>query len=314
MCLSKVFLSFEARLRAVPYEDGLVKLVLYLKVSIMSPTAKGRERMKCMRKSIVLVMATLMLAAWAGVLVGAEPNDANQAVKAQPAVKMVEPVGWWKLDEKEGNTVSDSSGNGFNAEVILSGGASVWAPGQGVESSGCAQFAAKQIIVIPNGVWGKVKDKMSISFWVNQDPNNPPGETWPGPFGCAPAEGKNYPDADWLALRAFLPSPNLTIDIGKDEAHVYWSPPDADAYAGKWNHYVYVHDANESAQKLYHNGELVGSNFTATEPMPKLNNFMLGGRTYPTGDWFGKIDDFRIYNSALSDDDVMKIYNAKGGK
>jgi hypothetical protein len=38
---------------------------------------------------------------------------------------------------------------------------------------------------------------------------------------------------------------------------------------------------------------------------------MLGGRMYPTADWSGKIDDFRIYNVALSQDDVLKLYMAK---
>jgi len=38
---------------------------------------------------------------------------------------------------------------------------------------------------------------------------------------------------------------------------------------------------------------------------------MIGGRMYPTADWSGKIDDFRIYNCALSADDVLKLYMAK---
>jgi hypothetical protein len=267
-----------------------------------------------MRKSIVLTVVVLTIAGWASVLAGAEANDANQGVKPQQVAKEAQPIGWWKLNEKEGNSVADSSGNGFNAEVILDGGPSIWAPGEGVGSSGCAKFAGKQIIVIPNGVWGKVKDKMSISFWINHDANNPPGDTWPGPFGCAKAEGLNYPDPGWLPLRAFLPSPDQTVDIGKDEAHVYWQPGDANAYSGGWNHYVYIHDANEYSQKLYHNGIPVASNFGAMEPLPKINNFIIGGKMYPTGDWFGKIDDFRIYNTALTDDEVKKLFEAKPGK
>jgi len=228
-------------------------------------------------------------------------------------VQAAEPVGWWKLNEKEGNTVQDSSGNGFNATVQLNGGPSIWAPGQGFDSNGCAKFTGQQIILIPNRVWGRVKQQMSISFWVNQDANNPPGEKWPGPFGCAPTEGLEFPDPNWLPLRAFVPSPNKTIDIGKDSEHVYWEPGDANAYAGSWNHYVFIKDANEHTMKLYYNGMPVATNFDAAEPMPKVNNFIIGGRIYPTGDWFGKIDDLRIYNTALSDDEVLKLYENKPG-
>ena len=268
-----------------------------------------------MRKSILLAVVVLTIAGTSGIILAdIDSGDANQPVKVQPVVKMPEPIGWWKLNEKEGNTVSDSSGNGFAANVQLNGGPSIWAAGQGFDSNGCAKFAGKQIIVVPNGVWSKVKDKLSIAFWANQDASNPPGETWPGPFGCAAAEGLNYPDPGWLPLRAFLPSPNGTVDIGKDEEHVYWTPDDPNACSGKWNHYVFVKDANEHSLKLYHNGIPVASTYDAMEPMPKINNFILGGRLYPTGDWFGKIDDFRIYNTALTQDDAQNLFENKTPK
>jgi hypothetical protein len=266
-----------------------------------------------MRKSIVLAVVILTLAAPAAVLAASEPNDANKGVKPQQVAKSVEPIGWWKLNEKEGNTVKDSSGNGFDATVQLNGGPSVWAPG-GFDSNGCAKFSGQQIILIPNGVWGRVKQQLSIAFWVNQDAGNPPGETWPGPFGCAATEGLKYPDPDWLQLRAFLPSPSGTVDIGKDEEHVYWSPDNPSACSGSWNHYVFIKDSNEQTLQLYHNGELVASTFDAVAPMPKVNNFILGGRTSPTADWFGKIDDLRIYNCALSQAEVQKLFASKPGK
>jgi len=268
-----------------------------------------------MRNSIVLAVVILTLV-WvpAVVLAATDANDANKGVIQKQAAKSVEPIGWWKLNEKDGNTVQDSSGNGFNATVQLNGGPSIWAPGEGFDSSGCAKFTARQIIVIPNGVWGKVKDQLSIAFWVNQDSANPPGETWPGPFGCAATAGLSYPDPNWLQLRAFVPSPNKTIDIGKDSEHVYWDTGDANAYAGVWNLYVFIKDANEHTLRLYHNDTPVASNFDAMEPMPKLNNFILGGRLYPNGDWNGKIDDLRIYNTVLSQDDVQKLFESKAGK
>ncbi|MGA2171933.1 MAG: LamG domain-containing protein [Sedimentisphaerales bacterium] len=266
-----------------------------------------------MRNSILLaVILTLVVSVTVPAF--ADVNDANKAVVQKQVVKMAEPIGWWKLNEKEGNTVSDSSGNGFNATVQLGGGPSIWTPGQGFDSSGCATFTGQQTVLIPNGVWGKVKQQLSIAFWVNQDVANPPGEQWPGPWGCAPTEGLTFPDPNWLPLRAFVPTPNKTIDIGKDSEHVFWEPFDSNTYAGTWNLYVFVKDSNEHSLRLYHNGVPVASNFDAMEPMPKINNFFLGGREYPTANWFGKIDDFRIYNTALSQDDVQKLFESKPAK
>ena len=140
-------------------------------------------------------------------------------------VKAVEPIGWWKFEEKDGNTAKDSSGNGFDAAVILGGGAKIWCPGEGFDSNGCAKFTAQQTVVIPNAIWSRVKDKMSIAFWVNQDASAPPDEKWPGPWGIAPTEGVSFPDPNWLKLRAFVPTPNKAIDIGNDSENVYWRQP-----------------------------------------------------------------------------------------
>ena len=65
---------------------------------------------------------------------------------APACVKAVEPIGWWKFDEKDGTTAKDSSGNGFDATVDLGGGPAIWAPGEGFDSNGCAKFTAQQTV------------------------------------------------------------------------------------------------------------------------------------------------------------------------
>jgi hypothetical protein len=285
---------------------------------------KGRYGM-C--KKIVLTVVIITLAGTAAAVLAASPStDANQGVKPQQAVKPVETakpaettktaglVGWWKFDEKDGNTAHDSSGNGFSATVHPGGGPSIWAPGQGFDSNGCAKFTATQYVLIPNSVWSRVKQQLSIAFWVNQDAKNPPGESWPGPWGCEATAGRKYPDPNWLLMRAYLPTPNKKIDIGRDEEHVSWDPADPNTYAGKWNLYVFIKDVNDHTLTLYHNGENVAKISDTTEPMPKLNNFFIGGRTYPTADWNGKIDDFRIYNIALTQEEIQKLYESKPKK
>ncbi|MFH1369708.1 MAG: LamG-like jellyroll fold domain-containing protein [Planctomycetota bacterium] len=218
-----------------------------------------------------------------------------------------EPVGWWKLDETTGSIAYDSSGNGFNAAVNLGSGSAIWQPAGGFDSNGCASFTAQQYVLIPNGVWDLIGDQMSIAFWVNQDPAHPPGSNWPGPWGCARTPGLNWPDYNWLQLRAHLPRPDAAIDIGKDEESVYWAPGDPNTYAGRWNHYVFIKDVNAHTLTLYHNGLKVDQRTGQMEPMPDVNHFMLGGVIYPYPDWYGKIDDFRIYNCALSQFDILKL-------
>jgi hypothetical protein len=218
-----------------------------------------------------------------------------------------EPVGWWKFNETAGNIAYDSSGNGYNATVNLGGGPSIWQAGAGFDSGGCVKFTAQQTVLIPNGVWSHIANQMSIAFWVNQDPNHPPGDNWPGPWGCAATTGLSWPAPNWLQLRAYIPRPDGAIDIGKDEEAIYWAPGDANAYAGKWNHYVFIKDVNAHSLTLYHNGLKVAEYFNQMQPMPDVNNFFLGGTVYPTADWYGEIDDLRIYDYALLQSDILKL-------
>lgn len=228
-------------------------------------------------------------------------------VSADTPAEAREPVGWWKFNETAGGTAYDSSGNGFNATVNLGAGPSIWQPGNGFDSNGCVNFTAQQYVLIPNGVWSLITDQMSIAFWVNQDPNHPPGSNWPGPWGCAVTPGLSWPQPNWLQLRAYVPTPDGAISIGKDGEGVWWPAGDANNYAGRWNHYVFIKDTNAHTLTLYHNGVKVNERFGQMEPMPEVNNFFVGGRTYPTADWYGKIDDFRVYNCALTQLEILKL-------
>ena len=84
--------------------------------------------------------------------------------------------------------------------------------------------------------------------------------------GPAPGESRQprvyrTPDPNWLKLRAFVPTPNKAIDIGNDSENIYWQPTSDSDYAGSWNLYVFVKDANEYSLRLYHNGTKVAERF-----------------------------------------------------
>jgi tetratricopeptide (TPR) repeat protein len=221
-------------------------------------------------------------------------------------------VGWWKFDEASGSIAHDSSGDGFNATVYPGGGAAIWEPNGGFDSKGNAKFTAKQCVLIPNAVWGQIGEKLSITFWVNQDPNHPPRSNWPGPWGCAKTPGLSWPQPNWLQLRAYVPTPAGAIDIGNDKEMVWWAAGDANNYAGRWNHYVFIKDVNTHTLTLYHNGVKVDERFGQMGPMPDVNNFFVGGKMHPYADWYGRIDDVRIYSYALSQAEVAAIYRGEG--
>ena len=225
-------------------------------------------------------------------------------------MEAAEPIGWWKLNETTGSIAYDSSGNGFNATVNLGGGPSIWQGGTGFDSNGCANFTAKQYRPDSKRRMEPYRQPNEYRVLGQSGPESSAGEQLARTVGLRKTPGLTWPQPNWLQLRAHLPRPDGAIDIGKDEESIYWAPGDANAYAGRWNHYVFIKDVNTHTLTLYHNGAKVAERAGQMEPMPDVNNFFVGGQVYPTADWYGKIDDLRVYNCALSQFEILKLLHS----
>lgn len=82
-----------------------------------------------------------------------------------------------------------------------------------------------------------------------------------------------------------------------------------DLETNKWTHYVVTRSSN--GMKLYINGTLEAIdtttyNLTPDYGDPEIFIGMRGNSTYP---FYGKIDDLRIYNRAVSDKEVKDLFN-----
>ncbi|MHC4501150.1 MAG: LamG-like jellyroll fold domain-containing protein [Planctomycetota bacterium] len=85
-------------------------------------------------------------------------------------------------------------------------------------------------------------------------------------------------------------------------------------WEGQWNHYAFTVDsAVENKVKIFHNGELVEEG-GASLGVCGIQSFhvgcgvfVVGGTTYYP--YAGRLDDFRVYNYALSPDEVLYIAN-----
>ena len=66
----------------------------------------------------------------------------------------------------------------------------------------------------------------------------------------------------------------------------------------------------ENDLKVYVDGSLHNSTTTATFPISNTNYLQLGRQhTATSRDFYGKSDDFRIYNKALSHEEITDLYN-----
>jgi hypothetical protein len=198
-------------------------------------------------------------------------------------------IGWWKLDETEGNTVKDSSGNNHNGTLI---GNAKWAQGKiggAVEldgKSGFVQIADKSAFDIAG--------QITLASWVNI-------RSVPAEYTAIVTKG----DSSWRLStaqreRKFHCSVNNYNSIILDGS--------TEVAANEWHHVAMVYNGDEI--RIYVDGKL-----DATKPWKggiAKNDFdvLIGENAEQKGRFFdGLIDDVRIYNYALKDFDIMALYN-----
>lgn len=91
----------------------------------------------------------------------------------------------------------------------------------------------------------------------------------------------------------------------------YISPSDT------WEHLAGVFDASEGLMALYLNGELVGNTTPVTSLNPTAEPLTIGSRIKYYGDDYnlnfnGSIDDIRIFNRVISEDEIIEFYSEGG--
>ena len=79
---------------------------------------------------------------------------------------------------------------------------------------------------------------------------------------------------------------------------------DARVYKGSWQHWAFTKDADTGEKKIYINGVLWHSATDMTRPMTGVTAFTIGARTDHTLGYIGWIDDFTLYDRALTPEEI----------
>jgi len=227
---------------------------------------------------------------------------------------------WWRLDEGSGTTASDASGNGNNGTL---NGDPQWVAGK---LGGALEFDGYS-----DGA-NHTTDPGNIN-WVSVDPFDVvgPGITmaaWIRPEGFDITDArivtkqKTWSSSDvWWMLSTYTDGTALRMRLKTDDGGAdngtttMWS--DAGYLeAGVWSHAAATYDGSE--MRLYHNGvEIMSTNKTGTIQADPTAAVAIGNS--PLGDpgglratFHGLIDDLRIYNSALSEQELLGVMQGSG--
>jgi len=80
-------------------------------------------------------------------------------------------------------------------------------------------------------------------------------------------------------------------------------------WSGRWNHWAFTKDAGTGKMQIFLNGLLYDSRTGSTSPISNITSFEIGSGWY--GGYDGLIDDFQIYDYALSQAEI--VYAATNG-
>ena len=221
-------------------------------------------------------------------------------------------VGWWKMDNIQDGKVVDSSGKGNDGEIV-----GICEPAEGFVGSGALQITNGGVKIAENPMLRP--ERFTIAMWVKWadgqgalarllQMGNDNKETI-AILGGGGA-GDSGPSHNVFYFSIFSTS---TDEEGDASMSTVKAPGVFEG--GKWRHLVAIYDGSDLL--VYVDGKVAGK-----KTIGDVKLFAdIGGSPLVIGcrppnmdrTFNGVIDDVRMYNKALSAEDVRKLYVWKGG-
>ncbi len=203
-------------------------------------------------------------------------------------------VVWYGFDETSGTTAYDSSGNGRNASLINGPTWVAGRTGNGVDLDGSNDYVS-----MPSAIVSTLYD-FTIAAWVRLDAVS----TWSRIFDFGTGTTRNM----FLAIRSGSGTIRFAITTNGNGAEQQING-NAALTTGSWQHVAVTLSGNLGI--LYVNGTEVGRNGNMTLRPASLGNTALNyiGRSQYADPYLdGRVDNFRIYNRALSAAEIGGLY------
>jgi len=203
-------------------------------------------------------------------------------------------VGYWHFDEGTSTIVHDTTGYGSNGSIQ---GAPAWDSGSSCKAGECLDFnGSSDFITVTSTEALDVEDSVSVSAWLYTNGTSRQSVV-------AMGDGNDYTNN----YQIFIDT-QATFSVGEGSYATYASKAGA-ITSGSWYHIVGTFDG--STAKVYVNGSLGGQD-TFSGTRQSGGSLRIGSRAYSgSPQWYfnGIIDEIRIYDSVLSEDEILDMYN-----
>ncbi len=211
-------------------------------------------------------------------------------------------VGWWKFDDGSGDIARDSSGHGYHGTITDP----LWVEGH---YGGALNFEGTSYVDVPPESWSTVTTQATVAFWAYGDPDQQPQANFI--FGAFSDPANN--EARRMCAHVPWSNGNIYFDTGGPNYNRIEKAGNAADYEGTWTFWTFLKNADTGDQQVYINGELWHSGTGMTNTMEGVTKFTIGTKPSLAEGWYrGMIDDFRLYDEALTLEQIQEAMAGRG--
>jgi hypothetical protein len=222
------------------------------------------------------------------------PNNVPLTTSVSVTVRPAELVVHWKFDEGSGTTVGDSSGKGNTGTLFNN---PTWTD-SGKIGGALAFSGGSRAELYHSATLDQTGDE-SVSLWFK---TSQPSTGYVSIFRQDQRFTPLQLKGEGAAQVAYWPNGPIQL------LAFPWTYND-----NEWHHYVASYD-HALGLKVYVDGNLVASKATNLGPLPIVTNkIVLGANEGGEEAYNGLLDDVRIFNSTLTQDEVTQLMNAGQG-
>jgi PKD repeat protein len=220
------------------------------------------------------------------------PNWANISNSpSETTAEIIEGlVGHWKFDEGNGETAYDSSGDGNDGMIYGAG----WTTG--VFGSALAFDGYNDRVNCGSDNSLNINGTKTIIVWIKIP-------TW----ASYKAPWSKYIDGGNRVLFQTWPDQKMQLWVADNGVKTIQMPTDV-IPLNEWTQIAVTIDESNQVAKIYQNGVYVNQDTSFTLPDTSAADFIVGSSGAGGRYFNGYIDDVRIYNYALSDAEVLALY------
>ncbi|MHC4475435.1 MAG: LamG-like jellyroll fold domain-containing protein [Planctomycetota bacterium] len=223
-------------------------------------------------------------------------------------------IAWYKFDETAPNNIAhDSSGYGHDGFVDGPGTGPNWDPDDGHCGRGSLAFDNDTAVILPGALLSDINEGITISVWL-KDAYRQDGSNWVFDAGLGA-------EAEYRVQIAIVTQPERRVlwRAGNDTNDVLtWdlSGRDPNMLEG-WHFWVFIKDERAGGMGIMgiYFDPVTCSDFWPCRVASKVgvdktlvnvrnSGSKIGAVTYHDNDFVGKMDDFRIFDRALSEREI----------